>query len=90
MLNAHTSCTVMSFLLSSSIYIQTVFKLAYIFLLCCVYSFMHFTLALPDQCLEVAGCSSLDGLECQHHNLELDAGCNRKPVEVTEEGGHMG
>lgn len=47
-------------------------------------------LALPDQCLEVGGCSSVDGLEGQHHDLELDAGHNRKPVEVSEEGGHMG
>ena len=35
-------------------------------------------------------CSFADGLEDQHHCLELDAGCDRKPVEVTEEGGHMG
>ena len=43
-----------------------------------------------DQCLEVDGCSSIDGLEGQHHRLELDAGRNRKPVEVMEEQGHRG
>ena len=41
----------------------------------------------PDQCLVLDGCSSVDGLESQHHRLESDAGRNRKPVEVTEEGG---
>ena len=39
-----------------------------------------------DQCLEVDGCSSVDGLEGQHHRLESDAGSNRKPVDVMEEG----
>ena len=34
--------------------------------------------------------SSINGFEGQHHRLESDAGHNRKPVEVTEEGGHMG
>ena len=43
-----------------------------------------------DQCLEEDGCSFVDGLEGQHHHLESDAGRNRKPVEVTEEGGHVG
>ena len=43
-----------------------------------------------DQCLEVDGCSFVDGLEGQHHCLGLDAVCNRKPVEVTEEESHMG
>ena len=43
-----------------------------------------------DQCLEVDGCSSVDVLEGQHQCLESDAGRNRKSVEVTEEGGHMG
>ena len=43
-----------------------------------------------DQCLEVDGCSSVDGLEGQHHHLDLDAGRSRKPVEVMVEGGHMG
>ena len=43
-----------------------------------------------DQYLEVNGCSSVDGLEGQYHHLESYAGCNRKPVEVTEEGVHMG
>ena len=42
-----------------------------------------------DQFLEVEGCSSVDGLEGQDHCLESYAGCNRKPVEVKEEGGHM-
>ena len=42
-----------------------------------------------DQCLEVDGCSSVDGLEGQRHHLELDAGYNRKPVVVMEEEGHM-
>ena len=45
---------------------------------------------LTDQFLEVDRCSSFDGLEGHHHHLELDAGWKRKPVEVTEEGGHMG
>lgn len=40
--------------------------------------------------MEVDRCSCIDGLEGQHHHLESDAGPNRKPVEVTEEGGHMG
>ena len=40
-----------------------------------------------DQCLEVDGCSSVEG---QHHRLELDAGRNRKPAEVMGEGRHMG
>ena len=31
-----------------------------------------------------------DSLEAQYHHLELDAGFYGKPVEVTEEGGHMG
>ena len=35
-------------------------------------------------------CSSVDGLEGQCHHLESDVGHNRKPVEVMEEGGHMG
>ena len=43
-----------------------------------------------DQCLEVERCSSTDVLEGQHHRLELDASCNRKSAEVTEERGHMG
>lgn len=43
-----------------------------------------------DQCLEVVRRSSVDVLECQHHHLELDAGSNKKPVEVTGEEGHMG
>ena len=43
-----------------------------------------------DHCLEVDGCSSVDGFEGQHLHFESDAGCNRKPVEVSEEGGHMG
>ena len=38
-----------------------------------------------DQCLEVDGCSSVDGLESQQHRLEPRAGRNRKPVEVMEE-----
>ena len=28
-------------------------------------------------------------LRCQHNRLELDAGHNRKPVEVMEKGGHI-
>ena len=40
--------------------------------------------------VEVDGCSSVEGLEGQHHRLESDVGRNRKPVEVTEEEGHMG
>ena len=36
------------------------------------------------------GAVQLDRLEGHHYQLELDAGHNRKPVEVTEEGGHMG
>ena len=43
-----------------------------------------------DHCLDVDGCTSVDGFEGQHHHLELDAGHNRKPEEVTEEEGHMG
>ena len=43
-----------------------------------------------DQCLEVDRCGSADGLEGQHHHLEADAGLNRKPMEVTEDGGHVG
>ena len=43
-----------------------------------------------DQCLEGDGCSSVEGLEAQHHPLESDGGRNRKPVEVTQETGHMG
>ena len=43
-----------------------------------------------DQGLEVDGCSSVDGLEGQHHHAESDAGRNRKPVEIMEEAGHMG
>ena len=43
-----------------------------------------------DQCLEADGCSSIDGLEGQHHCFESDVGCNRKPVEVMKEGGQMG
>ena len=35
-------------------------------------------------------CSSVNGLEGQYSGLESDAGCNRKPVEVTEEGDPMG
>ena len=42
-----------------------------------------------DQCLEVDGCSSVDGLEGQHYHLESNAGHNRKPVEFTVEVGHM-
>ena len=42
-----------------------------------------------DQCLEVDGCSSIDGLEVQHHLLESTAGPNRKSVEVMDEAGHM-
>ena len=38
----------------------------------------------------VDGCRSTDSFEGQHYRLQLDVGCNRKPVEVTEEGGHMG
>ena len=34
--------------------------------------------------------SFVDSLEGQHHRLELDPGRNRKPVEVMEEGGHIG
>ena len=37
--------------------------------------------AWSDQCLEVDGCSSVDGLEGQNHCLESDVGCNRKPVK---------
>ena len=43
-----------------------------------------------DQCLEVDRCSSVDSFEGQYHCLESDVGCNMKPVEFTEEGGHMG
>lgn len=44
-----------------------------------------------EQCLEVDGCSSVDGLEDQHPHLGSDVGRNRKTVGVTEEGGgHMG
>ena len=43
-----------------------------------------------DQCLEVDWHSDSDSLECQHYRLESDAHRNKKPVEVTEEGGHMG
>ena len=43
-----------------------------------------------EQCLEIDGCSSIDSLECQHHHLESDMGCNKKPVEVTEEEGSCG
>ena len=39
-----------------------------------------------DQCLAVDRCSSVDILEDQNHRLESNAGCNRKPVEVIEEG----
>ena len=42
------------------------------------------------QCLEADRFSSVDGFEGQQHHLELDAGCNRKAVEVTQGGGHMG
>ena len=42
------------------------------------------------QCLEVDGCSSISGFEDQHHHPESDLGRNSKPVEVTEEGCHMG
>ena len=38
-----------------------------------------------DHCFEVDGCSSVDNLEGQHHHLELDACCNRKPNEVANE-----
>ena len=34
-------------------------------------------------------CSSVDGLEGQHHCLESDAGRNRKPVEVTGGESHV-
>ena len=43
-----------------------------------------------DKCLEVDRCSSVDGLEGRHHCLELDAGRNRKSVEVMEEAGSHG
>ena len=43
-----------------------------------------------EQSAGLNGCSSVDGLDGKHHYLELDAGCNRKPMEVTEEGGHLG
>ena len=43
-----------------------------------------------DQCLEVDGCSSDDNLEGEEHHPELDAGSNRKPVDVMEEGGSHG
>ena len=43
-----------------------------------------------DQCLEVDGWSSVNGLEDQHHRLESDVGHNRRPVEVIEEAGHKG
>ena len=39
--------------------------------------------------VEIDRCSSVDGLEGQHHRLESVAGRNRKPAEVTEELGHM-
>ena len=35
-----------------------------------------------DQCLEVGGCSLIDGLQGQHHRLESDAGCNRNPITL--------
>ena len=35
-----------------------------------------------DQCLEVDGCSSFDGLEGQHHHFESDVGHNSKLVDV--------
>ena len=40
-----------------------------------------------DQRLKVDGSSSVDGPEDPHLRLKSDAGCNRKPMEVTEEGG---
>ena len=40
--------------------------------------------------MEVDGHSFVDGLEGQNRHLESDAGRNRKPAEVTKEGGHMG
>ena len=40
--------------------------------------------------LGMYSCSSVDGLEGQHHHLESDASCKRKPVEGTEEGRNMG
>ena len=43
-----------------------------------------------DQRLEVGRGSSIDRLVCQYHHLESDAGCYREPVEVPEEGCHMG
>ena len=42
-----------------------------------------------DQCLDADGFSSVDGFEGQHHCIDLDVGRNRKPVEVTEEGGRI-
>ena len=43
-----------------------------------------------DQSLEVGRGSSINRLVCQYRRLESDAGCYREPVEVAEEGGHMG
>ena len=40
--------------------------------------------------LTLVGCSSTDGLGEQNHHLKSDAGRNRKPVEVKEEGSHTG
>ena len=34
------------------------------------------------QCLEADGCSSVEGLEGQHHYLELDVGHNRKSGRI--------
>ena len=43
-----------------------------------------------DQNLEVGRGSSIDCLVCQYHRLKFDASYYREPVEVPEEGGHVG
>ena len=40
--------------------------------------------------LEEDWCSAVDGPEGQHNCHESSAGCNRKPVEVMEDGSHVG
>ena len=43
-----------------------------------------------DQSLEVGRGSSIDRLVSQYHRLESVAGYYTEPVEVAEEGSHMG
>ena len=50
------------------------------------HTYMHIYIFTRSLKWSRKACESYEGLEGQYYLLELDEGCNRKPVEVIKEG----